>query len=172
MRGRRILMSPYARAWRGVFFTTMAAVAFDAVVVLIVYEMNRANGFRLAGFYGAGALLGVVTTIASAFGATMCARIVSGRPLSRTLPMLFLLVAVAGLLSGLVILVAPVPIVVTPSMVMGAQLIAARVALFVKKEAAPVRGERRAPCANCGHSLAGLSRATTVLCPECGGRIG
>jgi FtsH-binding integral membrane protein len=160
--------SPYRRAWWGVFLTSLAATAVDAAIVFAIYIGLNTRDIP-ADILRDLVFMGLIVVPASAVGATICAKIIRLRPLKQTLPMFFLLVAIAGFLSIPVsLLILPARIVVPPVMVVSAQLAASAIALSVRRDPRIVAMERPGLCGGCGYSLAGLHRAKTTVCPECG----
>ncbi len=163
-------LSPYDRAWWGVFFTTAVACPAIVIVLWIIASMNG-GGFILRGNT---VVLGLIVPILVAipigmFSATVCAGIIRLRSLNQTLPLFFLLTVVAGVVSApMIAMFFPVSLVVGPVMIVVAQVLASFAALTLKPDPRLVALERAEACANCLYLLTGLDRSKTSVCPECG----
>jgi hypothetical protein len=170
----KLPLSPYERAWWGVFFTTAVACPAIVIVLWIIASMNG-GGFILRGNT---VVLGLIVPMLvaipiGAFSATVCAGIIRLRSLNQTLPLFFLLTVVAGVVGApFMVLVFPVTLVLGPVMIVVAQVLASFVALSLKPDPRLVAMEMTGQCAHCGYSLAGLDRAKTEVCPECGAALG
>ncbi len=166
-------LSPYERAWWGVFSTTVAAGPAIFVVLGIIAVVNGRGSTLLSNAVIVGLIITTLVMIPiGAFSASMCAGIIRLRSLKQTLPMFFLLTVLAGVLSiPAMVIFFPFSLVFGPVMIVGAQLVASGIALSLKPDHRLVAMENPGSCPQCGYSLAGLDRTRTNACPECGAAL-
>jgi hypothetical protein len=163
-------LSPYERAWWGVFFTTIVAGPAILAVLWIIASVNGRGLIHRGNAVIVGLIVATLVMIPiGAFSATVCAGIIRHRSVKHTLPLFLLLTVVAGVVSApFMVLFFPATLVLGPVMIVVAQVLASFVALSLKPDPRLVALERADACANCLYLLTGLDRTRTIVCPECG----